>query len=285
MRMVPTFNGQGGVRSSGRTLEVSAMGGLSMARRSPVISISCGAFKARAERRALPIRAGFTLLEILLALAVSGIVLSVVTTVYFSALQLRNRTAQSFDDALPLQHAVTVMKRDLAALLPPGGTLSGELQSSPSAESMSSMNLFAGGQQVSPLLHTATGIIDDYTPFADVQRVAYYLVDPTNSYALGRDLIRVVSGNLLPATTDESSSRWLMGGVESMYFQFYDGTAWQDTWDSTTSSNLPTAIKVQLALATDGTQANDYLQEPIEIVVPVLAQAVATESADTGGAP
>jgi type II secretion system protein J len=259
--------------------------GLSLARRSPVISKTCGPFEARAERRAPPARAGFTLLEILLALAVSGIVLSVVTTVYFSALQLRNRTAQSFDDALPLQHAVMVMKRDLAALLPPGGTLSGELQSTPGSESMSSMNLFANGQQVSPLLHTATGFIDDYTPFADVQKVAYFLVDPTNSYALGRDLIRVVSGNLLPATTDESSSRWLMGGVESMYFQFYDGTAWLDTWDSTTSSNLPMAIKIQLALATDETQPNYYVQDPIEIVVPVLAQAVTTESAETGGEP
>jgi len=102
---------------------------------------------------------------------------------------------------------------------------------------------------------------------------------------LGRDLIRVVSGNLLPVTTDESSSRWLMGGVESMYFQFHDGTSWLDTWDSTTSSNLPVAIKVQLALATDETQANYFLQDPVEIVVPVLAQAVATESAETGGTP
>lgn len=230
-------------------------------------------------------RAGFTLLEILLALAVSGIVLSVISTVYFSALQLRNRTAKSFDDALPLQQTVAVLKRDLAALLPPGGTLAGELQSSPGAETASPMNLFAGGQQVGPLLYTATGIIDEYSPFADVQRVAYYLTDPTNSYAAGRDLIRVVSGNLLPATTDESASRWLMGGIESVYFQYYDGSSWLNTWDSTTSSNLPVAIKVQLALATDETQPNYFLQEPVEIVVPVLAQAAATESADTGGAP
>lgn len=238
---------------------------------------------APASRRSSSFQAGFTLLEMLLAIAVSGIVLSVVTSVYFGALQLRNRTSQTFDDALPLQHTVAVMKRDLAALMPPGGTLGGELQSTPSLDDDSSMNLFAGGQQVGPFLYTVTGIIDDYTPFADVQRVAYYLVDSTNQYAAGRDLVRVVSGNLLPSTTDQPASRWLMGGVESVYFQYYDGSSWLDTWDSTTSSNLPTAIRVQLALATPDNEPNYHLQEPVEVVVPVMSQKIAATSSETGG--
>jgi type II secretion system protein J len=226
---------------------------------------------------------GFTLMEILLALAVSGVVLSVITTVYFSALQLRNRTTRTFDESLPLQHALLVLKRDLAALVPPGGTLSGELQTTPTSDAGSAMNLFANGQQVSPLLYTASGMISEYSPFADVQRVAYYLVDPTNTLATGRDLVRIVSRNLLPATTDEAGSQWLLGGVESMYFQFHDGTSWLDTWDSTISSNLPTAIKIQLTPAGDATRPNYYLQAPIEVVVPVLAQARTAPGEDTGG--
>ena len=145
------------------------------------------------------------------------------------------------------------------------------------------MKRFANGQQVGPWLHTASGLISEYSPFADVQRVAYFLVDPTNTLATGRDLIRVVSRNLLPATTDEAGSQWLLGGVESMYFQYHDGTSWLDTWDSTISSNLPTAIKIQLTPAGDATRPNYYLQAPIEVVVPVLAQARPDLTEDTGG--
>ncbi len=269
MRIVHTFKVQAGEQSLDRVLEFFPVRGHSVARHPLARSGST--------------RAGFTLLEILLALAVSGIVLSVVTTVYFGALQLRNRTAQTFDEALPLQQSLMVIKRDLTALLPPGGTLSGELQSKPTVEATSAMNLFANGQQVSPLFYTATGIVDEYTPFADVQKVAYYLVEPTNTISSGRDLVRVVSGNLLPATVDEPVSRWLMGGVQAMYFQYFDGTTWMTTWDSTTSSNLPAAIKVQLTLATDETRPNYYLQDPVEIVVPILSQPATVESTGAGG--
>ena len=211
--------------------------------------------------------------------------LSVVTTVFFSALQLRNRTAQTFDQILPLQHAIAVLKRDLAATLPPGGTLVGEFQTTPSADASSALNLFANGQQVSPLIYTASGMIDESTPFADVQKVAYYLIEPTNSITPGRDLVRIVSRNLLPTTTEVATSQWLMGGIEQMNFQYFDGTSWTATWDSTTSSNLPSAIKIQIALATEANQENSYIQSPIEMVVPVVAQARTARAQPSGGGP
>jgi len=176
-----------------------------------------------------------------------------------------------------------MLKRDLAGILPPGGTLTGELQSTPTTDASDSMNLVAGGEPVTPVLYTDTGIIDEYSPFADVQKVSYYLVDSTNQYARGRDLIRVVSGNLLPATTEEATSRWIMGGIDTMRLQYYDGTSWIDTWDTTISTNLPAAIKVQLTLAAEDNRQNVYDQEPIEIVVPVLMQAKVTQSQTTGG--
>jgi len=221
-----------------------------------------------------PDRKGFTLLEILLAMATSAIVLSVITTVYFSALQLRNRTMESYDEVLPLQHTIMVLKRDLAEVMPPGGTLSGEIQTEPSDDqAVTSMNLLLGGRQVGPLLYTASGSIDEYTPFADVRRVAYFLVNPTNNVSPGFDLIRVSSGNLLPSTTDQPTSRWLMGGIESMGFQFYDGTSWINTWDSETSGTAPAAIKVQIVPAARDNGPNLYIREPLEIIVPLLMQA------------
>jgi type II secretion system protein J len=138
------------------------------------------------------------------------------------------------------------------------------------------------GQQVGPTLYTATGVIDETSPWAEIQKVAYYLVDPTNNTP-GKELYRSVTRNLLPVVEDESDDQWLMSGVEDLVFQFYDGMDWQDSWDSTTSeTNLPLAIKVQLELAQPATA----LERPpaIELVVPVVVQTRTNEVAQaTGG--
>src|SRR5213593_2381412 len=155
------------------------------------------------ERRHVP---GFTLIEVLIAVAIFAIVLAAINTVFYSALRLRNRSAAAFDEALPVQQAVAIIKRDLANLVVPGGTLSGALQTT------SVTNAVAG--QSSPNFYTSTGFIDETSPWAEVQRVADALVASTNRFA-GRDLIRAVTRNLLPASVDaQPNEQWLMSGVQ-----------------------------------------------------------------------
>src|SRR5438067_945126 len=84
---------------------------------------------------------------------------------------------------------------------------------------------------------------------SELQRVSYVLVDPANRAAAGKDLIRAVTRNLLPATAEEEpAQQWLMGGVQGVTFYYYDGTQWRDSWDSTAAdpttgltNNLPQA--------------------------------------------
>src|SRR5712671_3751317 len=66
----------------------------------------------------------FTLIEVMLALAVSAIVLAAIGGVFYSAMRLRERTSAMLDESAPLHHALTVLRRDLQGALPPGaGTL------------------------------------------------------------------------------------------------------------------------------------------------------------------
>jgi hypothetical protein len=65
-----------------------------------------------------------------------------------------------------------------------------------------------------------------------------------------------------------------MSGVEAITFQYYDGNAWKDTWDSAVedtltglTNNLPRAIKLQLQLHHENRAAG--IPAPIEMVVPV----------------
>jgi type II secretion system protein J len=239
-------------------------------------------------------RHGFTLMELLLAVAVFAIVLAALNTVYFAALRLRNQTMAGFDAALPIEQAIAIMKRDLAAVRPPGGgAFSGQFQSTSTTNTDTSLE--TTGVRVSPDLYTGSGFIDEWTPFSEVQKVAYFLAMPTNQSA-GRDLVRAVSRNLKPASGTSSAGsdmdrQFMLEGVENVFFQYYDGAVWQETWDSTTSSNLPFAVRVQIAMLQTnlGSGLAAARRAPIEFVVPikcdVLTNQVATATATGGGQP
>jgi prepilin-type N-terminal cleavage/methylation domain-containing protein len=231
-------------------------------------------------------RGAFTLVEVLLAVAVFAIVLVAIHGVFYGAVRLRNKTTAALDEAVPLQQTLEILRRDLANLVLPGGTLSGELQTTPntlnlSDEARQNLANFGGGDGrglvVSPPLYTAVGIIDDTVPWGDVERVTYWLREPTNHTA-GLDLVRSVARNLLPVVSEQPVEQWLMGGVQDLLFLFYDGTQWIDNWDSTTATNkLPLAIKVQIQLV--ARETDRWLRPPVELVVPIVLQAGTNQTA------
>src|SRR5438128_12436665 len=63
----------------------------------------------------------FTLMEMMLALAVSAIALAGIGSVFYGAMHLRDRTTAMLDASAPLQHALAVLRRDLQGAAPPGG--------------------------------------------------------------------------------------------------------------------------------------------------------------------
>jgi hypothetical protein len=230
-------------------------------------------------------------MELLIAVVAFALVLAAINGVFYSAVRLRNKTMESFDEAVPLQHTLTILKRDLANLVAPGGTLSGTLQTTPtaglnsqSAGAMSSLATASLPGLSSPDFYTSTGVIDETSPWAEVQKVSYSLASSTNG-AFGKDLIRSVTRNLLPSLQEQPVLQPLMSGVESMGFLYYDGSQWRDTWDSAAEQTpLPKAIKVQIALAVE--EKGRSQPPPIELVVPLLVEGNTNQTAQaTGGGP
>jgi hypothetical protein len=199
---------------------------------------------------------------------------------------------------MPLQRTLALLKRDLANIAMPGGTLSGTLQTTATSAGSSGANVAApsrmtastlgAGQsfQASPDIYTATGVVDETTPWAEMQKVAYFLVQSTNR-GESRDLYRSVSRNLLPPVVDTPVAERLMGGVLDMAFYYYDGTEWRGDWDSTTEeAKLPRAIRVSIELAPPETAERRL--PPVELVVPLEVQALtnaatSASSSQTGG--
>jgi general secretion pathway protein J len=221
---------------------------------------------------------GFTLLELLIATAVGAIVLLVIQTTFFGALRLHNTTTTRTEEDLGLQRALAIVRRDFSGLMLPGTMLAGHLQSTVFSSSLND----AFGERVSPDIFTNSGKIDGWSPFADVQKVAYFLAAATdtrvNGVNAGKNLVRAVTRNLLPVQEEAGEPQVLLHGVSEATMQFYDGAGWVDTWDSEATTTLPTALKLRLVLATG--ESGPATLEPIELIVPVLVKTTATVAAE-----
>ncbi len=218
----------------------------------------------------------FTLMEVMIAVVASAMVLVAASSVFYGGLQLRNRASDSVEAQRPIQYTVSVLRRDLANLVYPGGTLAGQLQtpgiSTGTNVSTTPATLMPSGNAI-PLgaeFYTASAPIDTTLPWGDIQKVSYSLIASATNM-MGRDLYRSVSRNLLAPILDEPVQEWLMGGVEDVLFSFYDGRQWISTWDSSTSDpKLPTAIKATFFLVR--TNRVSGVQPSFELVVPLLLQ-------------
>ena len=222
--------------------------------------------------------AAFTLIEILLAVAIFSLVLVAIHSVFHTALRLRNRTVQSIEASLPFRQTLTILRRDLAGIVPPGGTFGGAVESTPvpDAASVSGATLIR--------FHSAVGVLTEDAPWGDIQRITYLLSPPTNGVSEGFDLVRAVTRNLLPVNQESVESQRLMSGVESVTFSFHDGSAWRTFWDSTNEVvALPTAIKAEFQLVQPRDAPQVTRLPPVELVVGLLIQPAtnATTSSDS----
>jgi type II secretory pathway component PulJ len=201
----------------------------------------------------------------LLALAVSAIVLAGIGGVLFSAIRLRERTAALVDESVPLYRAIGFLRRDLQGVLPPGGVMAGDFR-------VGSLNS-ANGQNVGIQFTTTTGVLKDELPWGEVQEVTYELRDPVvRTNGAGKDLIRTISRNLLSTTVLDYNEQWLLGNVESIQFTCFDGLNWRELWDtSLTETNVPIAVRVQIQMVADES-VDVRNRQPMELLVPITIQ-------------
>ena len=206
--------------------------------------------------------AGFTLIEVILALAVCAIVLVVISSVFGGALHLQESVNKNLEQAMPMERALNVMRKDLKNAVAPGGLLAGPLQSG-SAEGGVGAN---DGIQI----YTTTGLMTQNAPWGEIQKVTYGLQSPSDSSNPGKDLVRTVTRNLLTTAAEDDDEQFLASGVESLAFSYFDGNNWLDSWDDTTETNLPIAVKVNVQMAPLTLDA--VRPEPIQLLVPLMVQ-------------
>ncbi len=240
----------------------------------PVFAMPVAAHKkvTRANKPALA-QTAFTLIELILAIGIMAIVMIAINAVFFSAMRLRERSASTVEESLPLQQSLAILRRDLQGAMPPSsnGVFAGSFK-------VGGVTSLGSSLPVDIEFNTTTGVLRDNEPWGEVQKVAYGLRPSANRNLPGSDLYRSVTRNLLATITPQPDEQWMLSGVQSVEFSCYDGTQWRSEWDtSLMDTNLPSAVRVRILLA--NATGGSSTPRPIEMVVPIDSQSLTNLSA------
>jgi general secretion pathway protein J len=206
------------------------------------------------------------LIELILAIGVMAIALAAIGSVFFSALRLRESATRIVDESLPIERTLSTFRRDLQGAMAPSanGIFTGDFK-------VGSVSSLGSGRPVDIEMFTTTGVLREDDPWGEVQMVTYSLRDSGNRSQSGQDLYRSVTRNLLSTGSTQPDDQYMMSGVERLEISCSDGTSWMDTWDSTVTTNLPTAVRVRILLS-DNSTGGGGAPRPIEMVVPIDSQ-------------
>ncbi len=237
-------------------------------------------------RRNATSNGGFTLLEILVSAMMCAVILTAVQTLLYGALRLRETAEESAQRNLQIQHAVSVLTRDMKNIVAPGGGLADTFQ----AESRGDRNQ----RQDRVEFCTASGRISSSAPWGDVQKIRYSLESvPSLRSTRSLCLVRTITRNLLATMSEEAEYQVVLTGVRSLQLAYYDGQAWLDSWDSSLQDPpLPEAIHVRVVYSPvpDEEQKQEtrslFVPEkaaqgiPLELIIPVVVKPPAEEAAE-----
>jgi prepilin-type N-terminal cleavage/methylation domain-containing protein len=262
---------------------------------------------ARTANRSGVARAGraFTLIEVLLAIAIFAILLAAINGLLYAALHLQIHAEDRVDESLPTGRAVEIIKRDILGIVPLNNgqtNSSSSTNSSDSSDSTSSSDtsttptniifgpVFGGTYTGTNTLavaglsgaikldmFTTTGIVPDGQRWSEVQHVNYSLQPPANGARDGgMDLVRCVSHNPLMLAQEVPDQLRLLGNLQDMKVSFYDGTNWTDYWGTPQtygSTNVPVAIEMTLYYASD---RSSPAKAPLKLTFPIPTALVNT---------
>jgi type II secretion system protein J len=213
----------------------------------------------------------FTLIEMLLAVAICAIVLVAINGVFATAVRLRDKTSEAIEELLPVNRAMDMIVRDLKGTVGPGGYLAGDFRCGAQAMG-ATMGLSGEAGSAGLDFYTTTGALSDRAPWGDIQEVFYELKAPADRNHAGMELVRCVNRNLLATTAQTPEIQSLLSNVQTVQFDCFDGLQWRNTWDTSTGdTNLPVAVRIRIQLAAKQGE-NIVNQQPMEMLVPLVTQ-------------
>ena len=195
----------------------------------------------RPTERQATLRFGFTLLEVILALAMVSLVALSLYASLQTACKARERASLSIEPARAASVSMELFRQDVESALSPNGILAGPF-----------IGRRAGQNGV------ASDTLEFYAPGHDLDRMGLPGSMGIRKVELGLEmpadgglprLVRRLYRNLLAPQTVLPEEEILCRGVKEFRLRYFDGSLWQDVWDSTTQGDvLPVAVQALLRL-------------------------------------
>jgi general secretion pathway protein J len=198
------------------------------------------------DRSALKLNKGFTLLEVLIAIAIFSIISLSSFTIFDSVLTGDATAKLRGERHKELQRAFLILERDITQIARRSIRLNGEAPLERLIQSAS--DSFATQEQAIAFVRhgwTNPGLL---LPRSDMQAVAYRLSDET-LHRLHFNFVDSVVG-------EEPKVRPLISDVTELTFEYYDGKKWQESWPVNT---LPLAIAIEIATKDYGVIRRQFL--------------------------
>lgn len=182
---------------------------------------------------------GFTLLEILVALTVTAIVL---TMIYGIAGRMSSAKKKLEQEAVGYQEARVLfdrMSREIRSLYFPKGAKDA---------------VFRGGKDDKGnfYLELTTTVISPTLPRSSgIAQVRYDLQDDPD-HPSGLPVLVRHEQVLLPGGDGKGMEYRLSSGVSAFRVRFFDGSNWQEQWDATSQGGLPQIVEIYLEIEIGG---------------------------------
>jgi type II secretion system protein J len=227
---------------------------------------------------------GFTLLELLLALAMAAMLALSLYTAMNVALRARTSAGASLEPTRAAMIAMDLIQQDFQSVPPPGDSAADTI---PLRGPFYGEHLPAAGGDNDQVefcsigADTIEGDPVDAPPLSEgIRRIQLQVQTDAGSSVL----LRRVTRNLRPSSEPRVEEEILCRNVRSLSLRYFDGVAWLEEWDSTTlEDNLPLAIAITLEL---GEPSADAPTKRVTRVIPLpCAKPLSgTESMMFGGA-
>ncbi len=191
---------------------------------------------------------GFSLLEVLLAVAIMSVLAFLLYSSLYIAVKARKSSSQAIVPYNEVGAAFEFIRKDISCVLSPGGTLAGDFvgtdQTGTAADDCDVISMYTTSAKTSDDRSGSNIIKVEYLLEAEDTGGQDGFADNDEAAVV---LKRNVTTNLLAPTTAEAATEVVARNITGMNLRYYDGDEWIDAWDSSQNDDsLPQAVEVSL---------------------------------------
>jgi prepilin-type N-terminal cleavage/methylation domain-containing protein len=222
---------------------------------------------------------GFSLLELMLALALMGALIGSLTASLTVAYKARARVDNALGALVTLQTTFDDIQMELESALPPGEVFADVMYCDTDDDAPVTDTPYLEWYTNHPI-----ELPEDTVVKGDIRKVELALTTRDGyEYPV---LVKRTTTNLLATQVVEPTEQVLCRNVQSLSIQFYDGTDWYDTWDgSTTEEPLPILIEITIQLQSDNPDDDQAQAEAPKMsrLYRIISTTAQSDGSDIGG--